>query len=110
MTARRASHGRSLEYGAAVFLILDLEATCWRERHVHRGERETIEIGAVIVNLQYDVLAHIGTFIRPVRTPLLSAFCFELTGITQNDVDLATTFPEALSAVSEDVVSAVGLV
>jgi inhibitor of KinA sporulation pathway (predicted exonuclease) len=36
------------------------------------------------------------TFVRPRRLPRLSTFCRELTGITQENVDAAPTFPEAL--------------
>jgi 3'-5' exoribonuclease 1 len=35
------------------------------------------------------------TFVRPRFNPQLSAFCTELTGITQKEVDAAPTFPEA---------------
>ena len=36
------------------------------------------------------------TFVRPLRQPRLSSFCRELTGIAQENVDAAPTFPEAL--------------
>jgi inhibitor of KinA sporulation pathway (predicted exonuclease) len=36
------------------------------------------------------------TFVRPLRLPRLSSFCRELTGITQENVDAAPSFPEAL--------------
>jgi len=35
-------------------------------------------------------------FVRPLRQPRLSSFCRELTGIAQENVDAAPTFPEAL--------------
>ena len=36
------------------------------------------------------------TFVRPRRYPRLSTFCRELTGITQENVDTAPAFPDAL--------------
>lgn len=36
------------------------------------------------------------TFVRPRRFLHLSSFCRELTGITQENVDAAPIFPEAL--------------
>ncbi|KPV75655.1 uncharacterized protein RHOBADRAFT_43078 [Rhodotorula graminis WP1] len=38
--------------------------------------------------------AEYHSFVKPVWAPKLSAFCTELTGITQADVDKAPTFPD----------------
>ena len=77
-------------------LIVDLEATCW-ERAEHAPEKmETIEIGALLVDpLEPDRPDEFQTLIRPVRHPQLSAFCTQLTGITQADVDGAEGFERA---------------
>jgi inhibitor of KinA sporulation pathway (predicted exonuclease) len=40
-----------------------------------------------------------GSFCRPELNPVLSSFCTELTGITQEQVDTAPPFPEVLVAV-----------
>jgi inhibitor of KinA sporulation pathway (predicted exonuclease) len=82
-------------------LVVDVEATCWPDeqpelRNRQREISEIIEIGAV--RLRGDDLAVDGeyqAFIRPVVHPELSAFCSELTSITQADVDGAPTFPDA---------------
>jgi inhibitor of KinA sporulation pathway (predicted exonuclease) len=39
-----------------------------------------------------------SAFIRPVRHPILTPFCTELTTITQEDVDGAGEFPEAFAS------------
>ena len=58
----------------------------------------TIEIGAVRLplNRAESTWPEFQTFVRPQRLPRLSSFCRELTGITQDDVDAAPSFPEAL--------------
>src|SRR5262249_41245325 len=59
------------------------------------------EIGAVVQSTwNYEVEAEFSSFVRPVRHPELTDFCTELTGITQNEVDTAPGFPEALAAMT----------
>ncbi len=60
---------------------------------------ETIEIGAVLVRATtLAVEAESQTFVRPVRHPVLTPFCTELTGITQAMLADAPAFPEAMEA------------
>lgn len=76
-------------------LIVDLEATCWENKGLFK-EMETIEIGALMVDLtDRDNVREYDAFIRPVRNPILSDFCKNLTSIKQEDVDRAETFPVA---------------
>jgi inhibitor of KinA sporulation pathway (predicted exonuclease) len=76
-----------------MYIIIDLEATCWRTSN--KGENEIIEIGAVLINKSYNILGEYQTFIKPARNPVLSEFCTSLTSITQKDVDRAEKFPVA---------------
>jgi inhibitor of KinA sporulation pathway (predicted exonuclease) len=81
------------------YLVIDLEATCDQPASFPRSECEIIEIGAVVVEArQLQPVDEFQTFIRPVRHPRLTAFCTELTSITQADVDSAPTFPQAVGA------------
>lgn len=86
-----------------MYLIIDFEATCWTKdtdegrRRTNRNENEIIEIGAVIVDDDFQVVSSIGIFVKPVFNPELSDFCKELTTITQNDVDNAEKLPFAWS-------------
>lgn len=77
------------------FIIYDLEATCWRGRPP-RKVQEIIEIGALLVNGYGEVEDVFSRFVRPVISPNLSAFCEELTSITQEDVDRADTFDRVI--------------
>lgn len=57
-----------------------------------------IEIGAVLLDGKtLETVSEFGTFIKPVRHPVLTPFCTKLTTISQADVDGAPLFPEALA-------------
>lgn len=78
-------------------VIFDLEATCWHEsENIDRNESEIIEIGAVKVNNDFDVIDSFQTFIRPVEHPKLSKYCTDLTSIRQEDVDSAQVLQDAM--------------
>ena len=83
--------------GKRRIVVVDVEATCWK-KGVFSRKKETIEIGAVLLRLNRpeSQWAEFQTFVRPLRLPRLSSFCRELTGITQEEVDAAPSFPEAL--------------
>lgn len=78
-------------------IIVDFEATCSDKDEFPREEMEIIEIGAVLVDSTYNVIAEFSAFVRPQINPNLTAFCTQLTGIVQSDVDSAKTFPEVLA-------------
>jgi inhibitor of KinA sporulation pathway (predicted exonuclease) len=77
------------------FIIVDLEATCWEEGR--EGQNEIIEIGAVKINQDQKTLDEFQCFVKPLKHPLLSDFCKNLTSINQQDVDQAGNFDKAIS-------------
>lgn len=81
------------------FIIYDLEATCWRSRAPKRVE--VIEIGAVKVDENLDIIDEFCMFIKPLLHPEISKFCTQLTSITQADVNHAPEFDEAIEAFEE---------
>ena len=83
--------------GKRRIVVVDVEATCWK-KGVFSRNKETIEIGAVLLlpDRAPSQWPEFQTFVRPLRLPRLSSFCRELTGITQENVDAAPGFPEAL--------------
>ena len=88
---------RAVVAGERRIIVVDVEATCWK-KGVFTRKKETIEIGAVLLLLDRGESRwpEFQTFVRPRRLPHLSSFCRELTGITQENIDSAPTFPEAL--------------
>ena len=76
------------------YIIVDLEATCGNKYENIRNE--IIEIGAVKINEQGQMIGEFNEFVKPVLNPVLTKFCTELTSIQQNDVDNAANFKTVL--------------
>ncbi len=75
------------------WLVIDLEATT-DEGGWPVSEMEIIEIGATLVNREGREQDHFQRFIRPLRRPMLTPFCRELTHITQANIDSAASLSE----------------
>lgn len=73
------------------YIILDLEATCWRDR-ASGNQSEIIEIGALKIDDHKMLLGEFSAFVKPKLHPKLSEFCTELTTIEQGDIDQAQDF------------------
>ncbi|KAJ3308229.1 3'-5' exoribonuclease 1 [Boothiomyces sp. JEL0838] len=79
---------------ATFLFILDFEATCWESNDQMDNQREIIEFPIVVLNTKtLQVVDKFHEYVRPVVNPTLSEFCIRLTGITQETVDKADTFP-----------------
>lgn len=76
------------------YIIVDLEATCWERRD--KQPNEIIEIGAVCINEEKQIISEFNSFVKPTVHTMLSDFCTELTSITQEQVDNAQLFPIVL--------------
>ncbi|HEK0905539.1 MULTISPECIES: 3'-5' exonuclease [Pseudomonas] len=100
---------RELLAGSRYLLCVDLEATCdeypadltdeQKQEHdlaVRRDDMETIEVGAVALDLHQDckIVSEYTSFVRPVLNPSLTNFCRGLTTIEQVNVDDAGTYDE----------------
>jgi inhibitor of KinA sporulation pathway (predicted exonuclease) len=79
------------------YCVLDFEATCWENM---QGKRhEIIEFPSVLLSWQDGELTEIDRiqiYVRPMNHPILSEFCTNLTGITQDLVNDGVTLEEAL--------------
>jgi inhibitor of KinA sporulation pathway (predicted exonuclease) len=73
------------------YIILDLEATCWQGNIMDRNQ-EIIELAAYRVDGYSEWLDHFQSFVKPVEHPRLSAYCTDLTGITQEQISKAKSF------------------
>ncbi len=78
------------------YIVLDLEATCYSQNKSD-FQSEIIEIGAVKVNDQLEIVSTFDAFVRPILNPELSYFCKQLTTITQEDIDGAETFDRVIA-------------
>lgn len=77
------------------YIIYDLEATCW-EGKIRELEQEIIEIGAYRLNRFGEVTGTYNRFVRPILHPYLSPFCKNLTSISQEEINRASTFPKVI--------------
>jgi ERI1 exoribonuclease 2 len=69
-------------------IVIDFESTCWNKTDPEHSPAEIIEFPAVLVTLDgTEVLGEFHQYVFPTERPKLSAFCRELTGITQAQVD-----------------------
>lgn len=57
-----------------------------------------LEIGACLVNLESGIIEdRFQCYVRPTRSPKLSQFCVNLTGIRQDVIDRQEAFPDVYS-------------
>jgi len=84
-----------------LMLVIDLEATCCNQGSVPQQEMETIQIGAVIATLSGEVMGEWSSHVRPIRHPVLTTFCTQLTSISQVEVDAADSFPAVIARLAE---------
>jgi inhibitor of KinA sporulation pathway (predicted exonuclease) len=69
-------------------IVMDLELTCWEDPTLTRAQAEIIEIGLVLVDLKtLDIIKEFTATVKPKDNPILTDFCTNLTGITQQEVD-----------------------
>ncbi|NXH21240.1 ERI2 exoribonuclease, partial [Bucco capensis] len=87
-SSRRARSGSqaAAEQRFGYLIVLDFEATCWQD--AGRRSPEIIEFPAVLLNTSTgETESEFHTYVQPQEHPILSEFCTELTGITQERVD-----------------------
>lgn len=79
------------------FLVFDLEATCWNSPGTQMRQQEVIEIGACILDGYGHIRDQFQRFVKPIKFPVLSPYCRNLTDIQQEDIDKAKDFPYVMN-------------
>ena len=79
-----------------MFIVFDLEATCWEtNEEKERNRSEIIQIGAVKIDLAKGVIVDtFNVLVRPRLVKQLSPYCTQLTGIQTEDVMRAEYFEQ----------------
>ena len=75
------------------YCIVDLECVCWTKEDPNKAEHEIIELGAVLLDENFNYIKEFDYFVRPKNNYILSEFCKNLTSIKQEDVSSALAFP-----------------
>ncbi|XP_061626559.1 ERI1 exoribonuclease 2 [Phyllopteryx taeniolatus] len=77
-------------------IVIDFESTCWREKN--NPTQEIIEFPAVLLDTSTgEIESEFHSYVQPQERPILSAFCTELTGITQTQVEAGVPLRICLS-------------
>lgn len=85
------------------FVVYDTEYTTWEGAMARKwlGEneyKEVIQIGALKVSYpEFEVKDSFKIYVKPQKNPILSDYCKNLTGISQNEVDSGVPFSQALA-------------
>ena len=88
--------------GARLLNVVDIEATCWDDGPPAGQVSEIIEIGLTVVDIAAgERVGKHRILVRPERSTV-SAFCTELTGLTQTEVDTGVSFAEACARLGEE--------
>ncbi|MFJ7965204.1 exonuclease domain-containing protein [Streptomyces sp. NPDC096324] len=84
-----------MTHAGGLLNVVDVEATCWEGEAPAGAVSEIIEIGLTVVDLDEGVrVAKHRLLVKPARSTV-SAFCTELTGLTQGEVEQGLGFAEA---------------
>lgn len=78
------------------YIVFDLEATCEDPMIDPDFDKEIIEIGAVKIK-NGKIEDTFDVFVKPIKKPILTDFCKNLTHISQEDVDNGLDFKTAIT-------------
>jgi len=94
LPSQALAHASSTDALFDCFAVLDFEATCDKLRQPE--PQEVVEFPIVLIHAASgEALGEFRTYVQPVHHRRLTAFCSQLTGITQDLVDAAPTWSEA---------------
>ncbi|MBE2269790.1 MAG: exonuclease domain-containing protein [Anaerolinea sp.] len=83
-------------------IIVDIEASCWLGQPPPGEQNEIIEIGVCLLALDTGAISQQASIlVKPTRSKI-SAFCTELTTLTQELVDTGIHFYEACDRLRAD--------
>ena len=84
------------------YVVIDLECTCWDHNDPHRDDHETIEIGAVFLDKDFNKLGQYHKYTWPKHNQTISEYCTDLTGITRSTLNrYAVSFYVAMISLSK---------
>lgn len=83
-------------------VLIDFEMTCWSNKdRIEAACREIIQIGAVKLNENLDVVDRMTLNVKPVFVDSISSKCTKITGLVWKDLSEAVVFEVALEILTE---------
>jgi inhibitor of KinA sporulation pathway (predicted exonuclease) len=79
-----------------MFVIVDIEATCWEKRR-QRDLNELIEIGVVACTDDCEMRGTFSSVVQPMINKQITEQCRKLTGIMQSEIDAADPLPVVIA-------------
>ena len=84
------------------FIVLDFEATCWKDKESQPHKGEIIEFPAVLMDSSSGKIEEtFHYYVMPTEGTILSDFCRSLTGISQETVNAGTPLPAVMKLFSD---------
>ncbi len=88
--------------------FLDIEMTC--DGHIDNGhfiddgrmpfyKREIISVGFIVSDDKYNIKDRYYSVVRPLINPILSEYCIQLTGLSQEQVDRGKKCNDAMGVI-----------
>ncbi len=91
-----------MEFFGQFVNVIDVEATCWERKAPPDQVHEIIEIGVCVLDTEtFERTEKRSIVVKPARSSV-SAFCTELTGWTQAQVDQGVSFAEACETLKRE--------
>jgi inhibitor of KinA sporulation pathway (predicted exonuclease) len=83
-------------------LVVDVESTCWEDEPLAGQMSEIIEIGLCVVDVAaLERVERRSILVRPACSTV-SAYCTQLTTLTQADVDAGVPLTEACRVLADE--------
>lgn len=79
-----------------MLMIFDQECSFAHHWKREENKSEVLELGAVVVDDNYEIQSTFNSYVKPIFHPELSEECIELLGDIQSKVDSAPEFPEVM--------------
>ena len=99
---QRQHHPRKRTQLFQYLIVLDFEATCWKDKQNQPSPGEIIEFPAVLLDCSTGKVEDtFHQYVMPVETTTLSEFCTNLTGISQETVSQSDPLPAVMKLFSD---------
>lgn len=83
-------------------VMVDVESTCWRGQPPTGQMNEIIEVGICSINIDDLSISDKNSYIVKPTYSIVSDFCTELTGLTQEIVDNGETFANICNKIQNE--------